>query len=146
MRFNDLVVVVLAEAGKVGERTDGKRVPGEKIAKVKKGAYKHGYKPAGSKKKVTKQVFSEDRKAPVDTMRPLTKTASGTIVPRRSKMHGHMNNYFNQDNETNGSGTTQAASGFWGDTNTKMNTFVGMLPRNLKAARLKASSKRRGVR
>ena len=52
-----------------------------------------------------------------------------------------MNNVFNGDNQD--SGTTQAASGFWGDTNTKMNTFVGILPKIKSGGKIKASIKKK---
>jgi len=80
-----------------------------------------------------KKVVKEDRYVPFDTKRRIT-------APR-SKKHGHMNNVFNGDNQD--SGTTQAASGFWGDTNTKMNTFVGILPKIKSGGKIKASIKKK---
>lgn len=46
-----------------------------------------------------------------------------------------MNNVFNGTNQS--SGTTDAASGFWGDTNTKMQVTLMQVPKDIKGNKLR---------
>ena len=51
-----------------------------------------------------------------------------------------MNNVFNGTNQS--SGTTDAASGFWGDTNTKMQATLMQVPKDIKGDRLRKMNKK----
>lgn len=73
--------------------------------------------------------MTEDFRAPFDSKRPVR-------VPRKHNF-GSQNPVFNQNQST---GTTDAASGFKGDTNTKMSSPVFLLPKK------KGFFKRRALR